>query len=119
MQPVRGRTHQAGNASCRLRCLLFPALIVIPLFACAPMSAPMTDSDPQHRVDVLGSGLIRIVGVGDEAHARPTADRYCASYDSSADFKRLVPQADRRYVFVHRQYFYANDAEYICVPRKS
>lgn len=75
------------------------------LCACSPTG----DSEERHRVEP-GDGVVRVLDAGDEAHARPFAQEYCAAYGATAEFKRLLPHR-------HGRYASASDVEFVCVVK--
>ena len=61
----------------------------------------------QHRL--VGDGvLVRVIGIGDEVHAFPIAEQYCASYAKTAQFKQIIRRRLSRYAST-------KDAEFHCV----
>ena len=77
------------------------------LGACAPAASPVQDA---HKIEGDGDS-VTILDAGDEAHARPFADKYCDALGKSAQFRRLSPHRHKRYVS-------ANDVEFDCVSVK-
>ncbi|WP_395708164.1 hypothetical protein [Reyranella sp.] len=73
------------------------------LGACAP-------GQDAHKIEGDGDS-VTILDAGDEAHARPFADKYCDALGKSAQFRRLSPHRHKRYVS-------ANDVEFDCVSVK-
>lgn len=79
------------------------------LGACAPADAPVQDAHG-HKIEGDGAS-VTILDAGDEAHARPYADKYCDALGKSAQFRRLSPHR-------HNRYASANDVEFDCVSAK-
>ena len=54
---------------------------------CGTLPAPSTDGDPATRFRATGGAQgVTVLGAGDEAAARPVADRHCAAHGKAARF---------------------------------
>lgn len=86
------------------------AVIVLWLGACSQTDNAAQEPDA-HRVVGKGSAVTVRDG-GDEVHARPFAEQYCAALGMSAHFTGASKHR-------HNRYAYSTDVDFVCIPQPS
>ena len=93
------------------RALLLPGLLLPGLLVLAACTAPSpaTPVDPATRFRATGGAhAVTVLGAGDEASARPVAERHCAAYGRTARFVSIRDNPVGRHAVVH-------DVAFACV----
>lgn len=85
---------------------LLVGLLLLAACTAAPSAAPV---DPATRFRATGGAhAVTVLGAGDEASARPVAERHCAAYGRTARFVSIRDNPVGRHAVVH-------DVAFACV----